>query len=112
MDGTVLSWVFGLNALLLIGLSIPLVRRRVRPNRFYGFRTPSTLNDERLWYHVNAKAGVDLLMVGVGLSLIVLVNWIAKFQVGTFAAIAIAWTTVGLLWSTVHGFAILGRRRT
>ena len=48
---------FVATGLLLAGLSIPLIRRRVKPNRFYGFRTPQTLSDERIWYDANAYAG-------------------------------------------------------
>jgi uncharacterized membrane protein len=50
--------------LLLAGLSIPLIRRRVKPNYFYGFRTPKTLSDERIWYDANAYAGRALFTLG------------------------------------------------
>lgn len=33
------------SGLLLIALSIPLIRRRVRPNWIYGFRVPRTVNN-------------------------------------------------------------------
>jgi uncharacterized membrane protein len=51
--------------LLLIALSAPLIRRRVKPNRWYGFRTAKTLSDERIWYDANAYAGRKLSFAGV-----------------------------------------------
>ena len=51
--------------LLLIGLSVPLIRRKVRPNAWYGFRVRQTLADPDVWYATNAYAGKCLLVVGV-----------------------------------------------
>jgi uncharacterized membrane protein len=51
--------------LLLIGLSVPLIRRKVRPNNWYGFRMRQTLTDPDVWYATNAYAGKCLLVVGV-----------------------------------------------
>ena len=51
--------------LLLAGVSVPLIRRQVRPNPWYGFRTPKTLGDERVWYEANAYSGRMLLRAGV-----------------------------------------------
>ena len=51
--------------LLLIGLSVPLIRRKVRPNPWYGFRVRQTLADPEVWYAANAYAGKCLLVVGV-----------------------------------------------
>jgi uncharacterized membrane protein len=50
---------------LLFVLALPLAFRRVGPNRWYGFRTPRTLGDERLWYEANAEAGKRLAAAGV-----------------------------------------------
>jgi uncharacterized membrane protein len=52
-------------ALLLIGLSVPLIQRKVRPNAWYGFRVRQTLTDREIWYAANAYAGKYLLAVGV-----------------------------------------------
>ncbi len=60
-------------SLLLIGLALPLMRRRVKPNALYGLRVPATLADEWVWYEANARSGRDLLLLGLmelGLSLL------------------------------------------
>lgn len=41
----------------LFAVSVPLARRRIRPNALYGFRTPKTLSSERVWYDSNAYFG-------------------------------------------------------
>jgi hypothetical protein len=51
--------------LLLIVLVVPLIRRKVRPNNWYGFRVRQTLADPDIWYAVNAYAAEYLLVVGV-----------------------------------------------
>jgi uncharacterized membrane protein len=49
---------------------LPLMLRRVPPNRWYGIRLPATLADERLWYAVNERSGRDLLVVGATVALL------------------------------------------
>ena len=51
--------------LLYIGLALPLMRRRVKPNRLYGLRVPATFADEWVWYEANAQTGRDLLYAGI-----------------------------------------------
>ena len=41
---------------------VPLILRKVPPNRFYGFRTPATLSSPEVWYPVNAFSGWALLV--------------------------------------------------
>jgi len=54
----VMGWFF-------IALAIPLIWRKVPPNHWYGLRVPATLADERVWYEANARAGRELLALGV-----------------------------------------------
>jgi hypothetical protein len=51
--------------LLLSVLAVPMIRRKVRPNAWYGFRVRQTLADRETWYAANAYAGNYLLGVGV-----------------------------------------------
>jgi SdpI/YfhL protein family len=53
-------------ALLLAGLSVPMIRRQVPPDRWYGVRIRRTLNNPDVWYPVNAFVGKRLLVVGLG----------------------------------------------
>ena len=45
--------------------SIPMALKMVPPNRLYGFRTPSTLSNQALWYRANTFAGWALLIASV-----------------------------------------------
>jgi uncharacterized membrane protein len=51
--------------LLCIGLAVPLIRRRIKPNNTYGLRVPATFADEWVWYEANAGTGRDLLYGGL-----------------------------------------------
>lgn len=52
-------------SVLLILLSLPLIYGKVKPNLFYGFRIPATLNDPALWYPVNKFFAKRQLFVGI-----------------------------------------------
>ncbi|MEX1024669.1 MAG: SdpI family protein [Planctomycetota bacterium] len=64
--------IFVVTGLLFAGLAIPLWRRRVAPNAWYGLRVRATFVDEDVWYDANESSGRDLFWLGVviaGLSL-------------------------------------------
>lgn len=54
-----------MTGLLFILLSIPLMRGRVKPNAWYGFRITETMDNPDIWYKVNAYAGKWLLITGI-----------------------------------------------
>ncbi|MBI1347423.1 hypothetical protein GC163_14185 [bacterium] len=109
LERLILSSVIGGTALLLMGLARPLIRRRIRPNRYYGFCTPATLRDESLWYDVNAQTGTDLYRVGTGTLLLTAIYLIDIISLSTFTLITAGWMTLGSLWSALHGFVIIHR---
>jgi len=51
--------------LAITGVAVPMARRRVRPNYLYGFRTPRTLRDPRIWYDANEYCGRMLVRAGI-----------------------------------------------
>jgi uncharacterized membrane protein len=51
--------------LLMIGLSIPLIRGRVKPNAWYGLRVSYTVDNPDVWYPANRYAGKLLLVYGL-----------------------------------------------
>jgi hypothetical protein len=74
--------------LLLAALAIPLMRKVVPPNRWYGFRIPLTLQDRQTWYAANAWAGRRLLFLGgattisVPLGLLLPDAWLPVYVLG------------------------------
>jgi hypothetical protein len=49
-------------ALLCAGLAVPLVRRRVPPNRLYGARFRKAFESDDLWYAINEYGGRRLVV--------------------------------------------------
>lgn len=88
--------------LLLLGLGIPLAMGRVKRNSWYGFRTPSTVSRDEVWYPVNISYGVvqsilvtlSLLVMLVGMLIQPAERWIQIGVIGilsgTFISIAYA----------------------
>jgi uncharacterized membrane protein len=108
---TVTSLLFALVGLLFVCLSIPLIRNRVPPNRYYGFRTPKTLSDAKIWYEVNHISGVDLFVAGAVITLSSLVMfavgqaWRPEHVALTLVSIMV-FSLIGVTW---HGFIVLRR---
>lgn len=50
---------------LLMLVSVPLIFRLVPRNGLYGFRTPTTLASDAIWYPANQVCGVTMLAAGV-----------------------------------------------
>jgi hypothetical protein len=61
----------GLPALIFV-LGIPLALKLVPPNRFYGFRTSTTLSSLETWYQVNLATGLALIAASAASGLFVL----------------------------------------
>ena len=47
--------------LIFAAIAAPLILRKVPRNGLYGFRTPATLRDDRVWYEANAYFGKAFL---------------------------------------------------
>ena len=111
MSVTVTTLLFASVGVLFVGLSIPLIRNRVPPNRYYGFRTTKTLSDPKIWYEVNHISGKDLFLAGalITLSSVTLLaiaqNWTTEHVVATLLLILILSLT-GVAW---HGWNVSRR---
>jgi uncharacterized membrane protein len=105
------QWLFLAVAVLLIGLGFPLAKRRIGPNRWYGFRVRATFADEQVWYDVNAQAGRDLMVLGalVGI-LVLLLPQIAWLPPVTTVLIYSGVLAVGSVWSMVRGWRAANRQ--
>lgn len=77
--------------LLLVGVSIPLIQNNVRPNLFYGFRVPKTLNNPDVWYKANHYAGVQLCRAGALTAVFAALAYLPPFvSVDTYALAVMA----------------------
>jgi uncharacterized membrane protein len=75
---------------LAVSLSaIPLIIGRVPRNRWYGFRLPSTLADDRVWYQANREMGWFLMGVGLLPCLLAAPTFLSLFRVPAFLILAV-----------------------
>lgn len=98
-----LFWFVGL---LLVGLALPLIRRKVRPNMMCGLRVAETLENEEVWFEANARSGWDLLWLGIG---IIVVSTLL-FVLPWFDSAVTALVCCGILVAGVIVYAIRGTR--
>lgn len=100
----------GAGALLAL-LGVPLAMRRVPRNHWYGVRLPSTLRSDLVWYEVNARLGMEFLVLGTGVVLLTLALGWLRLQLHVQALICCAVLVTGALASTAHA-VLLARRLT
>lgn len=61
----IIAIAFLATGLLVAVLAIPMIMRKIKPNRLYGYRTKTSLSHEDLWYPLNALAGKYMLVLGI-----------------------------------------------
>jgi uncharacterized membrane protein len=94
---------------LFVALGYPLKLGRVPPNRFYGFRTPRTLTNERIWYEVNRVTGIDMIRGGVVIIAASLIMLALRGIIGSDMAVVIL---LGIAiavaaYMAIHGLLVL-----
>ncbi len=52
-------------SVLLILLSLPLMFNKIKPNWWYGFRTPASVKNPEIWYPVNQAAAKQSIVLGI-----------------------------------------------
>ena len=77
-----------LTGLLLVLVAMPLVRRKVAMNRWYGVRIPKAFASEANWYAINEVGGRWL--VGAGVALAVAGGAVLLWPPTTLAGVLIA----------------------
>lgn len=50
--------------ILFLIVGFPLMQRKIKRNRWYGVRFPSTLSDDAVWFPVNEQGGRYLVVLG------------------------------------------------
>ncbi|MCL4501421.1 MAG: SdpI family protein, partial [Deltaproteobacteria bacterium] len=68
MNRTALSHLIA--GILIVVVSLPLIRRKIGRNRFYGIRVPAAFESEERWREINAYGGRLFLRWGIVVTLI------------------------------------------
>jgi len=95
--------VFGL---ILAGISIPMILRRIPPNGLYGFRVKKTMENPEIWYKVNEHFGKRLFAASL-IQVLVCVGlyFVPGLTQDTYSYAALA------VWVVTFGFAMLASVR-
>ncbi len=93
-----------------VAVGLPLARRSVRPNRWYGVRVPATFADEHVWYETNAVAGRDLMALGTLLLVVALgVPRVVALPAPAYALTCSAVLVIGAGIGTVRWWRLANR---
>jgi len=96
--------------LLFMAISVPMINHRVKRNPWYGFRTPKTLSNDRIWYAANEHSGRMLFLTGIlTIMAALLLAPIAFYSKDTYAAACTLFMVVALLYTTYLSFRFLRR---
>ena len=66
MDDLIIVFIMFISiGMVEIILGLPLLFNKIKPNWFYGFRLPSTVKNEKIWYETNQFFGRDMIISGI-----------------------------------------------
>lgn len=89
---------FFLTGLVIIGISIPLIFRRIPMNHFYGVRLPRAFESDANWYAINTYGGRILVAAGGAICLLGIGTWlISPSSSTTITALSVAPVVIMLL---------------
>lgn len=101
--------LFLLTGLIFMAIGLPLIMGKVKPNRWYGFRTRKTLSNTRVWYPANKVMGYDILLAGIVMAIAATILLLIgqRLDVSTSAAINLIVMLITLGLAVAHSFAVL-----
>jgi uncharacterized membrane protein len=104
----ILLTMFTISGLVLAGLSVPLILRKIPPNGLYGFRTPATVENPQIWYKVNVYAGRRLLVVGLGSAVgAIILYYTVNSSIDAYALSCLGIFLALFLWAIITSFLYL-----
>lgn len=101
---TIIVVIFIGTGALFVGMSIPLIKRKIPPNELYGFRAPAAFANESVWYDINEYSARLMRSVGVAILAAVPVLLILEVDETLFAMIMIGIILAGTIVMIVRSF--------
>ncbi|MBV8224180.1 MAG: magnesium/cobalt transporter CorA [Verrucomicrobia bacterium] len=101
--------VFIIAGLIFVSTCIPLVLRKIPPNRFYGVKVPKAYESTELWYKVNAKGGRIMIVYGAIMTAIGLILLFAGERLGLRPVYALIGLVVLIAISVIHVLVVSDR---
>ena len=99
--------MYVVSGLLLTGLAVPLMCRKIPPNHWYGFRVRKTLENEAVWYAVNEFSAKRLLWVGIATVAAAIGLFFTTTSVDLYATALATVVLGGLAVSLLQSFSYL-----
>jgi uncharacterized membrane protein len=90
-------------------LALPLIMKKIKPNRWYGFRVKKTLSNPEIWYKANQIAGKNMLLAGLTILAATISTYFIRLNSASFPSevINIVVFISAALASTVSSFRAL-----
>jgi hypothetical protein len=82
--------VFVAVGLLYVALGVPLMRRRVKRNAWYGLRVGETLANDEVWYEANAACGKQFIILGASEALLAIALYFVPWSDPEHYALALS----------------------
>ena len=103
----IISFIFVGAILILLG--IPLLLGKIKPNWLYGFRLPSIVRNEDIWYKINKQVGRDLIIAGVVIIIGMFILLILKsyFTINQLIIISLLLVNIPLIIAIIRGLVLL-----
>jgi magnesium transporter len=101
--------VFIIVGLIFVSTCIPLVLRKIPPNRFYGVKVPKAYESPELWYKVNAKGGRIMIVYGAIMAAIGLILLFAGDRLSLRPVYALIGLVVLIAISVIHVLVVSDR---
>ena len=98
---------FVISGILMMALAIPLINDKVKPNGWYGFRTPKTLKHEDLWYEVNAHTGRLLLWSGIATTVSSVILYPFDLGEDVYVSLVTLVMFIGIFYALFKGIQII-----
>ncbi len=102
----------GVVTLIFVLVAIPLVLRKVPRNVLYGFRTPTTLKNDKIWYEANAYFGRGLIAASiVSIPAILILYFFVRSEPDLFLALSLAVLFIPSVIATIFTFVYIRKLR-
>ncbi len=100
-----LAIVYSIFALVIIGLSVPLIKKKIKMNQGYGIRIAEAFKSEERWFEINQYGGRLLLLWGIVIAITAVVGlplekkyWIPYSHIATIIILVGLGIVVGLIF--------------
>jgi uncharacterized membrane protein len=106
--------IHGLAALLVIGVSVPLIKRKVPRNPIYGVRIPEAFKSEERWLEINEYGGRLLLRWGLVVGAVSAIGLMLPqpfWLVYAFGALVVILGGLGIVVGRIFRYSARTKRR-